>query len=115
MKRIIDGVTYNTQSVIKVATATDDEMTLYQNCAGVFFVVAEIDTPYRDQGGKWQSALARSGRWLATPRKLVRGASVMASSSCVISLMVWRCRRKLLLAKNCRRYHGCARPQDSHL
>jgi hypothetical protein len=55
MKRIIDGVTYNTQSAIKVATATDDQMTLYQNCAGVFFVVAEIDTPYREQGGKWQT------------------------------------------------------------
>ena len=55
MKRIIDGVTYNTQSAIKVATDTDDEMTLYQNCAGVFFVASEIDTPYRDQSGKWQT------------------------------------------------------------
>ena len=55
MKRSIDGVTYNTQSAIKIAAATDDEMTLYQNCAGVFFVVGEIDTPYRDQGGKWQT------------------------------------------------------------
>jgi hypothetical protein len=55
MKHSIDGVTYNTQSAIKIATATDDEMTLYQNCAGVFFVVGEIDTPYRDQGGKWQT------------------------------------------------------------
>jgi hypothetical protein len=55
MKRRIDGVTYDTQSAIKIATAIDDEMTLYQNCAGVFFVVDEIGTPYRDRGGKWQT------------------------------------------------------------
>ena len=54
MKRRIDGVTYNTQSAVKIATSIDDEMTLYQNCAGVFFVVGEIDKPYRDEGGKWQ-------------------------------------------------------------
>jgi hypothetical protein len=28
MKRSIDGVIYNTQSAIKIATATDDEVTL---------------------------------------------------------------------------------------
>ena len=55
MKRRIDGVTYNTQSAVKIATSIDDEMTLYQNCAGVFFVVGEIDKPYRDEGGKWQT------------------------------------------------------------
>ena len=55
MKRRIDGVTYNTQKAIKIATAIDDQMTLYQNCAGVFFVVDEIGTPYRDRGGKWQT------------------------------------------------------------
>ena len=55
MKRRIDGVTYNTQSAVKIATSIDDEMTLYQNCAGVFFAVNEIDKPYRDEGGKWQT------------------------------------------------------------
>ena len=55
MEHRIDGVTYNTQKAIKIATAIDDQMTLYQNCAGVFFVVDEIDTSYRDQRGKWQT------------------------------------------------------------
>jgi hypothetical protein len=55
MKRRIDGVTYNTQRAVKIATSIDDEMTLYQNCVGVFFVVDEIDKPYRDEGGKLQT------------------------------------------------------------
>ena len=69
MKRIIDGVTYNTQSAIKVATTTDDEMTLYQNCARVFFVVAEIDTPYRDQGGKWQARTSQKWKVIGDAAK----------------------------------------------
>jgi hypothetical protein len=59
MKRRIDEVTYNTQSAVKIATSICDEMTLYQNCAGVFFVVDEIDKPYRDEGGKWRTRTSR--------------------------------------------------------
>jgi hypothetical protein len=55
-------VIYDTQSAIKIATAIDDQMTLYQNCAGVFFVVDEIDTPYRDEGGKWQTRTSQKSK-----------------------------------------------------
>ena len=60
MEHRIDGVTYNTQKAIKIATAIDDQMTLYQNCAGVFFVVDEIHTSYRDQRGKWQTRTSQN-------------------------------------------------------
>jgi hypothetical protein len=55
MKRKIDGVTYDTQSAVKIATSIDDEITLYQNCAGVFFVVDEIDKPSHDENGNWHT------------------------------------------------------------
>lgn len=60
MKRIIDGVTYNTDTATLVASSseTDEdvgtvaEYSLYQNRAGVYFNVDEITTTYRARDGE---------------------------------------------------------------
>ena len=57
MKRIIDGATYNTDTATRVAEGTYEdeqrgvtsETSLYQNKAGVFFSVEEIETTYYDR------------------------------------------------------------------
>jgi hypothetical protein len=63
MKRIIDGVTYNTdtatlvaQSVIENEGVTND-CDLYQNRAGVYFGVDKVTAPYRDKRGEWQERI----------------------------------------------------------
>lgn len=64
MKRIIDGVTYNTdtatlvaQSVIENEGVTND-CDLYQNRAGVYFGVDKVTAPYRDKRGEWQERIS---------------------------------------------------------
>jgi hypothetical protein len=64
MKRIIDGVTFNTDTATEVAEGVWEDQdrgivattTLYQNRAGVFFSVEEIEQTFRHPSdGEWRS------------------------------------------------------------
>lgn len=62
MKRIVDGVTYNTDTSTKIAAAEWDntglqggrgEAVLYQTRGGAFFEVSTETVPYKDRDGEW--------------------------------------------------------------
>lgn len=64
MKRIIEGVTYNTDTATLVAETTFEdegvttECELYQNRAGVYFGIDTVTTPYKDKRGEWQERVS---------------------------------------------------------
>jgi hypothetical protein len=67
MKRIIDGVTYNTETATVVAEGSSEdenrgvasETTLYQTRTGVFFSVEQIESTWHDQNrGEWRTRKA---------------------------------------------------------
>ena len=64
MKRIIDGVTYNTATATKIAASEFNERgvggpvgqdVLYQTRGGAFFIATHEVVTYRDRDGEWQS------------------------------------------------------------